>query len=118
MVFRDITMEDVKTAVLVSEYYPKAYPEGEVSAAPISRLTPFFHDIEIENLKATGSKQAGVIVGLPEAPVKTIVLKNVDIQAQTGMKIAYTQATFDHVTVTAVEGEGITVSPTATVTKQ
>ena len=118
LVFKDITMEDVKTAVLVSEYYPKAYPEGEVSAAPIGRLTPFFHDIEIENLKATGSKQAGVIVGLPEAPVKSIVLKNVDIQAQTGMKIAYAQATLDHVTVTAVEGEGITVSPTATVTKQ
>jgi hypothetical protein len=81
-------------------------------------LTPFFHGIEITDLKATGSKQAGVIVGLPEAPVKAVELKNVDIQAQTGMKIAYAQATFDHVTVTAVEGEGIMVSPTATVTKQ
>ncbi|HEY1741780.1 MAG TPA: glycoside hydrolase family 28 protein [Granulicella sp.] len=118
LVFRDITMDGVKTAVLVSEYYPKAYPEGEVSAAPVGRLTPFFHDIEIENLKATGAKQAGVIVGLPEAPVKTIVLKNVDIQAQTGMKIAYAQATFDHVIVTVAEGEEIKVSPTATVTKQ
>jgi polygalacturonase len=115
LVFKNITMDDVKTAILISEYYPKAYPEGEVAAAPIGRLTPFFHDITIENVLATGSKTAGVIVGLPEAPAKDILLKNVLIVAQTGMKIAYADVTLDHVVVTAAEGQGTTVSPTAKV---
>jgi polygalacturonase len=113
--FKDLDMVDVKTAILISEYYPKVYPAGEVAAAPVGRLTPHFHNITIENLKATGSKVAGVIVGLPESPVVDLTLKNVDIQAQTGMKIAYAKVKFDNVKVRAVEGEGIVVSPTATV---
>jgi polygalacturonase len=116
--FKDIDMVDVKTAILVSEYYPKVYPEGEVAAAPIGRLTPFFHGITIENVHATGSQVAGVIVGLPEAPVKDIVLRNVDISAKTGMKIAYANVELDHVNVTAAEGEAITISPTAKVERK
>jgi polygalacturonase len=114
--FKDLDMVDVKTAIQISEYYPKVYPEGDVAAAPIGRLTPFFHGFTIENLHATGSTTAGVIIGLPESPVKDLVLKNVDIQAATGMKIAYAQVTFDNVKVVAADGSGIQVSPTATVT--
>ncbi len=116
IVFRDLTMTDVKTAILVSEYYPKVFPEGEVAPAPVGRLTPLFHDIVIQNVKATGSKNAGVIVGLPEAPVKNIKLENVDIQAQTGLRIAYADVALDHVTVNAAEGQAIEVAPNAKVT--
>ena len=116
--FKDIDMVDVKTAILISEYYPKVYPEGDVAAAPVTRLTPHFHDISIENLKATGSASAGVIVGLPESPVVDVALKNVDISARTGMKIAYATVAFNHVKVTAAEGEAITVSPTATLAQK
>lgn len=115
IVMKDITMQYVKTAVLVSEYYPKVFPTGTVEPAPVGRLTPLFHDITFENIRATGSKQAGVIVGLPEAPVKNLVLKNVSIQAQTGMRIAYAHVKFENVTVKAAEGESIIVSPTATI---
>ena len=113
--FKDIDMVDVKTAILISEYYPKVYPESDVAAAPITRLTPLFHNIRIENVRATGSKVAGVMVGLPESPVKDIELKNVSISAETGFKVAYAQAVFDNVKVTATQGEAITVSPTARV---
>jgi polygalacturonase len=113
--FKDITMEDVKTSILISEYYPKALPEGEVAAEPVQRLTPHFHDITIENLKSVDSAWAGVIIGLPEAPVKNVVLKNVSIQAKKGMTIAYATVTGTNVTVTAAEGKGITVAPNATV---
>ena len=61
---------------------------------------------------------AGVIVGFPEAPVKDITLRNVEISAKTGMKVAYAQAAFDNVKVNASEGEAITVAPTAKVTGQ
>lgn len=118
IVFDDITMKDVKIAILVSEYYPKVFPEGEVASAPIGRLTPLFHDITIENVKAVGSRTAGVIVGLPEAPVKNIVLRNVDIQAQTGLRIAYAQVVTEGLKVTAAEGQAVTVAPTASVSSK
>jgi polygalacturonase len=114
--FKDITMENVKTSILISEYYPKAMPEGEVKAEPVQRLTPHFHNITIENVKSVNSGWAGVIVGLPEAPVKDLVMKNVDIQAKKGMQIAYANVTGTNVKVTAAEGEGITVAPTAKAT--
>jgi polygalacturonase len=113
--FKDITMEDVKVSVLISEYYPKALPEGEITAEPVQRLTPQFHDITIENLKSTNSAWAGVIIGLPESPVRDVVLKNVSIEANKGMTIAYAAVTGADVKVTATTGQGITVAPNATV---
>ena len=114
--FKDITMEDVQTSILISEYYPKAMPEGDVAAEPIQRLTPFFHDITIENVKSVNSPWAGVIIGLPESPVKEIVLKNVDIQAKKGFQIAYADVTASDFKVTAAEGQNITVAPNAKLT--
>jgi polygalacturonase len=114
--FKDITMEDVQTSILISEYYPKAMPEGDVAAEPIQRLTPFFHNITIENVKSVNSPWAGVIIGLPESPVKEIVLKNVDIQAKKGFQIAYADVTASDFKVTAAEGQSITVAPNAKLT--
>lgn len=118
IVFKDITMEDVKTSILISEYYPKALPEGEVAAEPVQRLTPHFHDVTIENVKSINSGWAGVIIGLPEAPVQNVILKNINIQAKKGMQIAYATVTATNVTITPTEGEPITVSPNATLTKK
>jgi polygalacturonase len=117
--FKDITMDGVKTSILISEYYPKALPTGEVEGAPIGRLTPFFHDITIENVTSVNSDWAGVIIGLPESPVKNVVLTNVNIQATKGMQIAYASVTGTKVAVVAQAGEGITVAPSghATFTK-
>jgi polygalacturonase len=114
--FKDIKMEEVRTSILISEYYPKAMPEGDVAAEPVQRLTPFFHGITIENVKSVNSPWAGVIVGLPESPVKDIVLKNVDIQATKGLQIAYATVTASDLKVTATEGQSITVAPNAKLT--
>jgi polygalacturonase len=111
--FTDITMEDVRTAIVISAYYPKMLPEGEVAAASIGRLTPFFHNIRIENLTATGSETAGVIIGLPESPVKDLILKNVSISATKGLGVAFTQAIFDHVVIKATQGDPIRIAKTA-----
>jgi polygalacturonase len=113
--FKDITMEDVKTSILISEYYPKVLPEGDVAAAPITRLTPFFHDITIENVKSVKSGTAAVIVGLPESPVKNLVLKNINIAAEKGMTIAYANVTGSDVHVVAANGEAITKGAAAEV---
>jgi polygalacturonase len=114
--FKNITMEDVKTSILISEYYPKAMPDGDVAEEPVQRLTPHFHDVTIENVKSVNSAWAGVIVGLPEALVKDIVLKNVDIQAQKGLQIAYATVTASDLKVTATDGQSIIVAPNAKLT--
>jgi polygalacturonase len=114
--FKDITMEDVKTAILITEYYPHPAPAGEVPAEAVGRLTPKFHDITIENVTATGSNSAGTIVGLPESPVLGLTMKNVHIAAKTGMSIAYAIVSMDDVVVTPETGEAMKIAPTAKVT--
>jgi polygalacturonase len=106
--FRDIDMKDVKNALIISEYYPKVLPPDGEAAQPITRLTPHFHDIVIENVTATGSELAGVIVGLPEAPIPGVVLHNVKIKAQHGLTISYSDVVGTGVVVEASEGEAIT----------
>ncbi len=113
--FKDITMEDVKTAILISEYYPKVAPDGPVDPAPITRLTPYFHDIHIENVTATGSKVAAVIVGLPEAPVKDLTLKNINIGAEKGVTFAYAEVKATGFKAKAEQGDDYTFGPGAKV---
>jgi polygalacturonase len=114
--FKDLTMEDVKTAILITEYYPHPAPEGDVPAEPVGRLTPKFHDITIENVTATGSGSAGTVVGLPESPVLGFTMKNVLIAAKTGMSIAYATVNMDGVLVTPQTGDAMKIAPTAMVT--
>ena len=114
--FKDITMDDVRTSILISEYYPKVMPEGPVPAEPVQRLTPHFHNIRIENVKSIHSDWAGVIVGLPESPVTDIVLTNVDIQATKGFQIGYATVDMHHVSITSQDGKPLTMGPEGKVT--
>jgi polygalacturonase len=114
--FRDIDMKDVKNALIISEYYPKILPSEDVTPQPITRLTPHFHDITIENVTATGSISAGAIVGLPEAPIANVVLRNVHLSAQRGLTIAYATVSGSDVKVVAAEGQPITEQAGAKVT--
>jgi len=101
--FRDLTMENVATPILITEYYPRI-PQHD-TAQPVTRLTPRFHDIHITNLKATGAKDAGMIVGLPESPITTITLNHVEISAQKGMTISDATVTAHDFSVTAAAGD-------------
>lgn len=107
LVFRDIVMKDVKNALIISEYYPAILPPAEQEAAPITRLTPHFHDITLENVTATGVENAAAIVGLPEAPITGVVLKNVRIDAQKGATIGYAEVTGEGFVVHVAEGQPI-----------
>ena len=97
-------MDDVRTSILISEYYPKVMPEGPVPAEPVQRLTPHFHNIRIENVKSVNSDWAGVIVGLPESHVVDIELKGVNIQAKKGFQIGYAEVTTDGFVVSTTDG--------------
>lgn len=113
--FRNITMQDVGTSILISEYYPKTLPpDGEAQSVPIGRLTPFFHHILIEDVQAVNSRKAGIIIGLPESHVKDVVLRNVDIQAKEGFHMGYASVTTDHFTVHVEQGAPILQSADVT----
>jgi hypothetical protein len=115
--FKDITMEGVKTAILISEYYPSVEPPADNRPQAIGRLTPFFHDFHIENLTATGSQVAAVVFGLPESPVKDLTMKNVHLSGAKGMTISDAQGVvLENVKVTADQGQAIDIRPSAKVT--
>jgi polygalacturonase len=102
--FKDIEMKGVKNALIISEYYPKVLPPEGDTPQPVTRLTPHFHDITLENVTAVDSVSAGAIVGLPEAPVLGVTLRNVKISAQKGLNVGYAEISGNGFTVTAAEG--------------
>jgi polygalacturonase len=109
LVYRDLTMEDVATPILISEFYPKI--PDVIDTQPAGRLTPRFEDITIENLTATGAKQAAIIVGLPESPVAGLKLNRVRIDAATGAVVKYAHMTTQDFTVSAAQGNAFIVGP-------
>lgn len=108
LVFKNIQMKNVKNALVISEYYPKIYPPTPDTAAPVTRLTPHFHNITVENVTATNVKNAGAIAGLPEAPIQNVVLDNVSIDAGKGLVISNAQVTAHRLSVYVQKGQPIT----------
>ena len=108
--YKDITMEGVGTAVQITDYYG-GDRAGAVTAtaAPVTRLTPQFNGIHIENLKVTGAKVALDIEGLPEAPIKNLVLDNVEIEAAKAGKVYYAQVQSRGLKVVPQDGQPLTV---------
>ena len=87
----DITMKNVHPAISIAPYYQESthakFPKDDV-AQPMTETTPVFRNITIKNLTATSTREAGLIVGLPESLVENVVLENVTIQAKEGLTIA------------------------------
>lgn len=106
-VFKDITMQDVEQPIVISEFYPKI--PKTIVAAPITRLTPHFHDMLFENIKATGSREAMQIVGLPESPIQRVTMKNVQISTQVGATIQYADITSSGLVINAAQGKALMV---------
>lgn len=107
--FRDITMTNVETPIQITNYYTGGM-KGD-TAQPVTEHTPRFHDITIENVTATGAKRAAVIYGLPESPVKHVVLRHVHISSQLGADMQYADVTAEDFVVTPQTGEPITKGP-------
>jgi polygalacturonase len=103
--YKDITMEDVPTPILISAFYPKI--PTTIQEVPVTRLTPHFHDITIENLTATGAHDAAVIVGLPESPILHLTLTNIHIASKKGVSVQYAEITSKQLTVVVEQGSAI-----------
>jgi len=86
ILYRHITMTDVKHPIIISGYYPHIPPVTD-PAQPITATTPNFHDITIDDFVATGALDVGNIVGLPEQQFANITLHHVNITALTGLEV-------------------------------
>jgi polygalacturonase len=105
--FKDITMTDVRTPILLSEFYPKV--PTTITEEKVQRLTPFFRNITIENVTATGARQAAIIVGLPESPIRGLTLTNVHLEGTKGAVVQYADVKAINFIVEATQGTDIQV---------
>jgi len=89
--YSDITMTNVHPAISIACYYQDSsqarYPKDD-PAQPMNETTPIIRNVRISNVTAFSTKDAGLIVGLPESMVTNVVLENVRITAETGLTIA------------------------------
>ena len=114
LTYRDITMNGVETPIEITNYYTGMVKDDPGQA--VTEHTPKFHDITIENLTAVGAKRAAVIMGLPESPIRNLILKNVRIAAATGMTVQNAQITEQNVAITPASGDAVMRGPGATIT--
>jgi polygalacturonase len=75
----NIVMSDIKNeAITLNMFYTDA------PAEPVSERTPRFRGIHISGVTAA-ARQAGTLLGLPEARLEDVTLDDVDIAADTGL---------------------------------
>lgn len=115
LVYTDITMTNVDYPVYLTCYYPKVPKEDAAQAmAPDS---PVYRNIVIRNLVAHSGRTAGMIVGLPEAPIEGVTLDKVDITAPAGLTIRNARAVeFVNSRIHASQGPPVVLETNAVVT--
>jgi polygalacturonase len=114
IVFRDLDMKNVKNTINIYEYSDmetmltaKGPVAAEQAVQPVTPLTPHFHDITIENLTSTSAASAGEVLGLPEAPVVGLILRNVKIDANRGLTLRYTSVSGSGISIESRDGKPI-----------
>jgi polygalacturonase len=112
LTYSNITMTNVPTPVYLTSYYPTLPTDPTTDTAmAVTATTPYWQNITIKNLTATGATQAGILWGLPEAKISTLTFDNVKISAQSGMEIFHaTGVSFTNgSTVTPKSGAAVTI---------
>jgi len=101
----------VQNPIYITSYYPTLPTDPTTDTAmAVTSTTPYWQNITIKNLTATGSTNAGIIWGLPEAKVSMLTLDNVKISAKTGMEIFHASG------VSFINGSSVTPQSGAAVT--
>lgn len=105
LLYENLTMKNVRGAITFTAYYPKI-PASD-SPKSVTKTTPAYKNITVRNLQATSTKDAGVIVGLPEMPIENVLLENVAItSAGKGLEIRHVRGIeLRNVTITPKKGE-------------
>jgi polygalacturonase len=117
--FRKLRMTDVRCPILIYAAYEakerefrdltKITPEiaATYRTAPVTSLTPSYRDITFSDITATtgSGRRAGLVWGLPEAPVSNVLLRNVSITADRPFGIFYAKGVrLENCRITTPEG--------------
>ena len=121
---RDVQMKDIPTdAIGFNMYYGGEAPTdsgGSVTARPampVNDGTPQFRDIVLSRILCRGAERAVMLEGLPEMPIRGIVLDDVRISARTGLTAVDADAiTFRKVEIVPATGPAFTVRTSRHVT--
>ncbi|MBU9808361.1 glycoside hydrolase [Rahnella sp. SL6] len=97
-----VEMKDVDTPLVITDSYGGngGYSENSLDQlikAPVTEMTPWIKNIKIEHVHAIGAKYAGIISGLPEAPLLNILLSSVVIESDHGLQSRYVFGTQKYV---------------------
>ncbi len=111
----NINMQDIPgDAINFNLYYGGKSPlddtvaKAETNFPSASEETPAFRNIHMENIVVRGAKNAIVLQGLPEMPLKNITLKNADFSSEFGVTAVDAEnITFDNVRVEHKTGEAL-----------
>ncbi|WP_199821031.1 pectinesterase family protein [Streptomyces fulvoviolaceus] len=112
--YKNLTMTDVPTPILITGYYPSVPADGDAAQA-VTSTTPNYHDITIANVTATGANTAGQIVGVPERPITGLTLSSVSISAKTGLTVRNAAVATTSTTIKPASGSAYIVQSKATV---
>lgn len=107
--YENLTMKQVKVAILITSYYP-TIPTALENDPPqlVNATTPIWRHIRIRHVTAEASVVAGRIIGLPEMKVQDVVLTDVHIAADKGLEIIHAEGIkFVNSHLTASHGEPV-----------
>jgi hypothetical protein len=122
---RDVQMKDIPTdAIGFNMYYGGEAPTEapDKAAAPRPRMavgdgTPQFRDIVLSRILCRGAGRAVMLEGLPEMPIRGIVLDDVRMTARAGLAAVDAEAiTLKRVEIEAAGGPSMTVRDSRNVT--
>src|ERR1035437_6081072 len=98
-----------KSPISIVDYYPERNAPKDPATEkpePINDRTPLNQNLVIRNVTATDCPNAGIIRGLPEAPLDGLTFSNVTISAKTGMIIYHAKGVrFAGSKISAVKGK-------------
>lgn len=102
------TLTDVKQPLMISAYDPASDAPAEPpydAPRPVTPTTANIHDVTILGMTATGATEENLIVGLPEACVRNVVLNNVHITGSgSGIQLRNMTGKFTNVTSAPTAG--------------
>lgn len=87
---RNINMKDIKQEAIFFDlyYFVKFATDGERDMRPVvNEGTPVFKDMYFENIVCNGATKGVFVRGLPEMPVRNIVMENMVLSAETGVEL-------------------------------
>jgi len=116
LTYSNITMTGVQNPVFITSYYPTMPTDPKADAGQaVSATTPEWQDITIKNMTITGSANAGILWGLPEAKIENLTFDNVKISATKGMEIFHASGIsfINGSSVTATSGPAVTTDDAA-----